>query len=104
MTYTGKEDHSISLEDASHLTKNYRDNNPPDATIAHYFGKDAITAILTQNDCVGIRIYYAQKDDGTKQLVLTGVDASGNDLYNGVLAEKSYLCPSYCAADNPLNS
>ncbi|MBX3164704.1 MAG: hypothetical protein KF900_09490 [Bacteroidetes bacterium] len=104
MTFTGNEDHSITLPEAAHLTKNYRDNNPTGATLGHYFGEKAILKILAQESCVGIRIYYAQKDDGTKQLVITGVNANGDDLYTGVLAEKSQLCPPYCGGSNSLNS
>lgn len=104
MAFTGKENHSISLDDAAHLTKNYRDNNPPGITLGHYFGRDAIDAILAQDECVGIRIYYGLTDEGTKQLVITGVDADKNDLYDGVLAERSILCPPDCGTLNPLNS
>lgn len=104
MSFTGNEDHSISLADAAQLTKNYRDNNPTDATLAHYFGEKAILKILAQEECVGIRIYYAQTDDGTKQLVITGVKADGDDMYEGKLADRSYLCPPDCSSLNPLNS
>lgn len=103
MTFTGNEDHDIPLSTASEWTANYRSANPGQ-TLAHYFGKSAINAILNQDTCVGIRIYYALDDNGAKQLVLVGVDASGNDLYNGLLAERSFKCPPDCGAINPLNS
>lgn len=105
MTFTGNEDHSISLTDASEMTENYRNANPGTTTIlAHYFGKARIQAILSQEDCVGMRTYYAISNDGVKQLVIVGVDENGNDLYNGLLAERSYHCPPQCSASNPLNS
>ncbi len=104
MSFTGNEDHSISLTEAAHLTENYRNTVSTGATIAHFFGRDALQAILDQTDCVGIRIYYGLKDDGEKQLVITGVNAAGNDLYNGLLAERSAVCPTTCSASNPLNS
>ncbi len=104
MSFTGSEDHSISLTEAAHLTENYRNSVSTGATIAHYFGKDAINAILAQEDCVGIRIYYGLKDDGEKQLVICGVKANNDDLYQGELAERSILCPSNCPANNPLNT
>jgi hypothetical protein len=103
MTFTGNEDHSISLQEASEWTKNYRNANPGQ-TLAHYFGQSAITAILNQAGCVGIRIYYALDTEGTKQLIITGVDSNGNDLYNGLLADRSHRCPPVCGTANPLNS
>jgi hypothetical protein len=104
MSFTGSEDHSISLPEAAELTKNYRDANPPGVTIGHFFGMDAINSILAQPGCVGIRIYYAQDGAGDKKLVLTGVDAAENDLYTGELAEHGTPCPPTCGSVNPLNS
>lgn len=104
MSFTGKEDHSIPLATAAQWTKNYRDANPASATIAHFFGKDAIQAILDQANCVGIRIYYALDENGAKQLIVVGANAAGDDLYQGLLAERSASCPSNCSSPNPLNS
>lgn len=104
MSFTGNEDHSISLNDAAKLTKRYRDSVPTGSTIAHFFGKDAIQAILNQENCVGIRIYYGLNADDVKQLVAVGVTADENDMFNGLLAEKSFLCPAQCSTNNPLNS
>ncbi len=102
MSFTGHEDHSISLATAAAWTKNYRDKNSG-ATKGHFFGKDAINSILAQSGCVGIRLYYALDDAGAKQIILVGADANENDLYNGVLAERSIICPPMCGGGNPLN-
>lgn len=104
MSITGKEEHDISLLTASTMTKNYRDTITTGTTIAHYFNRAIIDAILDQQDCTGIRMYYALDNDGRKQLVLTGVDSSGNDLYNGVLGDRSVCCPFNCSTANPLNT
>jgi len=104
MTFTGNEPHDITLTEAANMTKNYRDTIPSGDTIAHYFGKKAIKDLLKQEHCVGMRIYYGLDDNGAKQLIITGVDASGNDLYNGQLAERSVKCPLHCGVANPLNS
>ena len=104
MTFTGNEPHDITLAQASAWTKNYRNTITSSQTIAHYFGRAAIESILAQSDCVGIREYYALDDAGAKQIIIVGVDANGNDLYNGLLAERSVKCPQDCAAANPLNS
>ncbi len=103
MPFTGSENHSITLSQAAQWTRNYRIANPGQ-TLAHYFGKQAIIDILNQETCVGLRVYYALDDAGEKQLILVGVDANENDLFNGVLAERSVKCPQACGMLNPLNS
>jgi hypothetical protein len=103
MSFTGNENHDIPLATAAEWTKNYRNANP-NATKAHFFGREAIEAILAQESCVGIRIYYALDDTGEKHLILVGADANENDLYLGKLAERSKPCPSMCGIANPLNS
>lgn len=102
--FTGNENHDIPLSEAAEWTKNYRDTIAPDDTISHYFGKAAIQAILNQDGCVGIRIYYALDNTGQKQLIVVGANAARNDLYTGLLAERSIRCPQDCPAANPLNS
>lgn len=102
MSFDGKEDHEISLLEAAEMTANYRTENPEDVK-AHYFGKDAIKAILDQTDCVGIRIYYGIDSSEKKHLIVVGVDEDENDLYEGLLAERSLACPPYCSSNNPLN-
>ncbi len=101
---TGTENHSISLADAAEMTKNYRQSVASGTIIAHAFGKNAIQAILNQTGATGIRIYYGLDDNGVKQLVVTGVNSSGNDMYEGLLAERSLYCPDDCSAANPLNT
>ena len=103
MSFNGHENHSITLAAASALTSNYRANNPG-KTKAHYFGKDAIQAILDQEGCVGIRIYYGENANGEDKLVLCGVTSDENDMYTGELAQHSITCPFICGNNNPLNS
>ncbi len=103
MSFTGREDHSITLTTAAEWTRNYRTANPS-ATKGHFYGKNAIEAILAQEGCVGIRIYYAIDNTGAKQLVLVGATTAENDLYYGVLAERGAPCPTRCGANNPLNT
>ncbi len=103
MSFTGREDHSISLATAAAWTAKYRTANPG-AIKAHFFGKDAIQAILNQTNCVGIRIYYALDESAAKHLIIVGVKADENDIYNGLLAERSIPCPPFCGDGNPLNT
>lgn len=104
MTLTGNENHDFPLDTASQWTANYRNSITPGTPIAHCFGKSAIQEIFAQEGCVGMRIYYALDSTGKKQLIVVGVDSSGNDLYNGLLAERSFVCPQDCSAANPLNT
>ncbi len=96
MSFTGQENHDITLDEAKEWTKNYRVQVPSNATKAHFFGKDAIQAILNQDDCVGIRIYYALDTEDRQQLIVVGADANENDLHEGLLAERSFPCPPSC--------
>ena len=103
MSFTGNEDHSIELTEAAEWCANYRDEEP-NGVHAHFFGKAAINSILAQSGCVGIRIYYALDNNGAKHLILVGTKSDENDIYDGVLAEKSVPCPPYCgnSSSNPL--
>src|SRR5271154_4939949 len=91
-------DQTISFDDAGEMTANYRKQNPNDI-IAGFFFSQAITSLLGQDGCVGIRYYYAITDDGNKQLVLVGVDKDGNDLVgkNNVCIDTSQPCPPLCS-------
>lgn len=103
MSFTGNENHDITLAEASAWTANFRAANPTSIK-GHYFGNRAIGDILEQTGCVGIRIYYALDDNGVQQLIVVGVDADENDMCNGLLAERSMPCPPYCGNNNCLNS
>jgi hypothetical protein len=104
MSYNGNEGEVITLTVASQMTQNYRDQAGLNPTLSHYAGKNKIQSILDQDGCVGIRTYYAISENGEKQLVFVGVDSEENDLYNGILVDKSIICPPFCPRKNPLNS
>ncbi|MCH8954332.1 hypothetical protein IIA28_03280 [candidate division KSB1 bacterium] len=104
ITFTGREDHSISLEDASKMTRNFQLQTAPDQIIGGFFGKDAVLAIILQEGAVGLRYYYGLNDEGTPHIILIGVNADGNDMTDGLLAERSTMCPPHCPEFNDLNS
>ena len=104
MAFTGNEKHSISLEDASKLTENYRKTAGTGAVLGGYFSKTVLNKMLTQEGCIGIRYYYGRTDGDKPTLVLVGVDSDGNDITGGDLAEYSVDCPPYCPKENELNS
>lgn len=102
--FTGNENHQISLQEASEMTRAYRKTHPGQ-TIAEFFGKKAIMDILNQSNCVGIRIYYANDPiTGKKHLVIVGAEPNMNDISSGFIAERAICCPSYCSKPNALNT
>lgn len=103
MSFTGNEDHSITLATAAEWTANFRRTIQSGDVKGHFYGKSAIQAILSQTNCVGIRIYYALDDEGAKQLIIVGVKADESDLYDGLLAERGIVCPPMCGGGNALN-
>lgn len=104
-TFNPNQDHSISLSDATTLCHNFRAAHPT-LNAANAFGKTAITTILNQTGCVGIRMYKAIDNTGLETLVIVGVDSDGNDLYTGYIADRSLCCtPCWkCSVTNPLNT
>jgi len=103
MSFTGNENHSISLTAAADLTANYRSSHL-NSVLGFFYGKTAISDILAQDDCVGIRIYFGEDDLGNTQLVICGVKADEDDIVNGLLAEFGAACPPSCGTSNALNS
>lgn len=103
MAFNGKEAEVFPLDTAAEWTANYRAANP-EGRRAHFFGKDIINSIIAQTGCMGIRVYYALDEDGVQQMIMVGVNAEENDMFNGVIAERALPCPTYCSGGgSPLN-
>jgi hypothetical protein len=102
--FTGDERHEITLEEGMEYTRNYRKSSKKYGVLATYFGKDIFEKILDQKTCVGIRIYYAKREDGTPTLVLTGAQTNNDDLYQGILAQEARLSLDLSPRPNQLNS
>lgn len=97
--YTGEEDHSVTRAEAAAFTRTFREAHP-DAPEAFYFGRKAFESILAQQGVVGIRIYNGITEDGKHNRVMVGVDSQGNDIVDGVLAERALSCPPSCGQQN----
>lgn len=97
--YNGSEGEAITLEEAAAFTANYRSQNQgvAETVKAHFFGREILQRMLDQEGCAGIRMYYGLDDKGGKQLVLVGVDAAGQDMEDGTIADRSRVCPPDCA-------
>jgi hypothetical protein len=104
MSFNGSEGAFITLEEGSVMTASYRSTIQSGEVIGQFIGKDLIQDILAQNDCVGIRFYYAVDENGSKNLVCVGVDQNENDLIDGLIADRFNSCPPKCSKRNPLNS
>ena len=102
--FTGLEDHTISVDDASELTRNYRMQAGKGAIKGGFFGRAALEQVLSQEGVVGIRYYYAQENNERPVLILVGVDAFGKDMIDGFVCERALPCPPLCSPWNPLNS
>jgi hypothetical protein len=100
--YTGKENHSITLDQAVKYIQNFRSKPAAPTIKGAYFGRSVFDKMLSQSGCIGIRYYYAATDSGVPTIVVVGVDSTGNDLVNGVLAEMTIPCPPFCPAPNAL--
>ena len=94
-------DHGIDVPEAQELITRYREQHPGSRT-AGLFTRVPLDAILAQQGCVGVRVYFALNPDGTQCLVMVGVDAEKNDL-EGVIAERSFPCPPECGLDSILD-
>lgn len=102
MPFTGSENHAISLEEAAKLTANFRESSTAGTMFGSFFGKTALSDILNQRGCVGMRIYNAKSEDGKAAYVLVGVDAKGEDMEDGSIAEYGMGCPPNCAVSSTL--
>ena len=102
MSFNGTEGGPITSTVATAMTKRYRKDCPGQVK-AHFYGRETIQALLDQDNCMGIRIYYGIKEDGSKELVLVGATADENDMLN-LIMDISISCPTCCSTPNFLNS
>ncbi|NOT75129.1 MAG: hypothetical protein HOP08_09395 [Cyclobacteriaceae bacterium] len=98
---------SLPNSQAKEWIKNYKDKNPGEIQ-SHFFGSDIILTILSQADCVGVRIHYALDEKGVKQLILVGAKENGNNIWpsttdstpSGIMADNSWPCPPMCTGND----
>ena len=127
----------ISLEEAARLTGNFRKQK--ESLIAREFGgknvlpicetfpRDAFDKLLSQQGCVGVRVYFGMDEENQVRLVVVGVDKEGRDMlassspvsnnklriastesggYEGddnVIIENGARCPEICPPGSELN-
>ena len=105
MAFDGTEGAIITLKEAEKFTADYRAEITKGTVISHYFGKVVLEKILAQQDCVGIRMYHGKDENGNKNLVLVGVTENEDDMTQGLIADRSVICPPFGGGSlNSLNS
>ena len=92
----------ISLDDAKSMTHRYQDSIPDSATISCEVDKAQLIAMLNQEDCQGLRIYFALNEEERLTTVLVGSDNSGSDMVTGLIVNRLKPCPSNCPTASPL--
>jgi hypothetical protein len=112
--------HSIPLPAAVEMTRRLRDNRnsilaeqyqrQDILAICETFDAAAIQAILTQDGCVSLRIYYGMDESLKIHAILVGADSSGKDILppeasadEGEIMEEGVRCPTMCPPASPLN-
>ncbi|WP_266204659.1 hypothetical protein [Pontibacter kalidii] len=100
--FDGSEGVAIDLATAAKWTRNYRERATPDpvrgvVVKGHFFGREILEKILSQEGCMGIRVYHARDERGQRQLVLVGANADGEDMTQGTVADGAKVCPPDCA-------
>ena len=93
----------ISLDDAKSMTHRYQDSVPEGTTISCEVDKSQLIAMLNQEDCQGLRIYFALNEEERLTTVLVGSDSSGSDMVVGLIINRSAPCPPSCPISSPLN-
>lgn len=95
--------HEITLQDAITMTHAYQ-NSPQFAgqTKAGLIDASAVMALLNQQGCAGMRIYFALKSNHILTTVLVGTNNMGEDITTGILLDDLVSCPPNCPTNSPL--
>lgn len=104
-TFTGNEGTFITLSEGSAFTQAFRNEVGDTENKAYFFGKNKLANILSQEGCVGIRVYFGLDDKtGKYNLVLVGATSNENDMTEGYILDGGIPCPTMCGNKNSLNS
>jgi hypothetical protein len=120
--------HLIPFEEAIAMTSLYRQEREnileqqyreqEILAVCETFDKSTVEALLSQEGCASMRIYYGMDENMKVHSILVGVDANGDDMLppelwttprgyaenRGALLEDAGRCPSNCPSASPLNS
>lgn len=102
MAFDGREGEFYAPREGGEFTRRYREANI-NPIHGGFIGKEKLKAILNQEGCMGIRVYFGMDEENLMNLVLVGADNNGNDIMN-VIVEQVRRCPPGCSQENELNS
>jgi len=103
MPFPPEQDHRISLADARAMTQRFR-QAAPQGVQGCMFPRAAFEAILAQEGCAGIRLYFGHGAGQDTQVVMVGVDSEALDMSQGEIMENSFPCPPFCDPRSALTS
>jgi len=114
--------HAISLIKAKAMTLRYRQNRENILATAYQgqnilllsetFDKASLVSLVTNVNCLSIRIYYGMDEDLRVHAIFVGVNSGGEDILpalaneedeNGEILEDGIQCPPLCPPLSPLN-
>jgi hypothetical protein len=101
MAFNGSEGEFITLNEGADLTGEFRSSNPTQP-LAYFFGREKLEELLAQDNCMGIRIYFGEKNN-TLQLVLVSANDNQDDLLDKIL-DRGGPFPPRTSSTNALNS
>ena len=92
----------ITLNEAVNYAHSFQERQP-EAIKSFFVGTNKLNRIIEQEGCIGVRIYNGYDPVTNKEnRVLVGVDASGEDISNGIIVEYLNPCPTDCPKSSPL--
>lgn len=93
----------ITKERAKELISSFQ-NQYKDEINSSFIGADNVKHILSQESCMGIRIYNGFDVKNQKiSLVLVGVDENGEELlHDGIIYDDLKICPPVCPLEGSL--
>lgn len=91
-------DHRVHREKAAGSVKAFQSGAKAGDHRATVFNRRAFEHLLAQPGAAGIRIYRAQREDGSPTMALVAVDQEGKDLVQGQAAFclDGHDCPPWC--------
>jgi hypothetical protein len=89
--------HIITLQEAQEMTYAYQDAIQfQGQTISSAIDLDAITQLINQSGCTGIRIYFGLTSSNKLAPVIVGYDENDLDMANGIILNRGKYCPINC--------
>jgi hypothetical protein len=103
MAFTGDEGSMIDPALAQKWIDNYQKGLGPNDTRAEFVGFRRLSELLSQDQAIGLRIYYGKDDAGQNKLILVAVSPGEQNLapidgspVAGMVLEDLRICPPFC--------